>query len=73
MSESILKQKIVSLPFTAELKKVLSTGGVENLEDLLQVEVYNWHNKYRGFNYHHQQEIVKYLEQNKLLRYLKED
>jgi hypothetical protein len=67
----LLQQKIKDLPFSSELTKILLENGLDTLEDLLQVKVFNWH-KYPGFNYHHQHEIVKYLEQNNLLGYLKE-
>ena len=69
----LLNQKIETLPFSTELKNICEENKIDILIDLMDIEVYFWQQKLKGFNYHHQHEIVSYLQQNDLLEFLKED
>ena len=69
----LLNQQIETIPFTEELKKILASGNIHTLKDLLNMEVYNWHKKLSGFNYHHQHEVVSWLQKQDLMEFLKED
>jgi hypothetical protein len=71
--EELLQQKIADLPFTENLKQILHFQKLATLQDVLNIETYNWHKKFPGFTYHHQHEIVSYLQQNDLTEFLKED
>lgn len=70
--KKILHQQIEELPFTSELKYILNKASHKTLHDVLNVEVYKWH-EYLPFTYHHQHEIVSYVIEHKLLDYVKED
>jgi hypothetical protein len=72
-NEKLLQQEIKDLPFTDDLKSILAFNKFQTLEDIVKVEVYNWHKNIPGFNYHHQHEIVTYLMNNDLGHFLKED
>jgi hypothetical protein len=69
----LLNQQLDSIPFSIELKQVCTTNDIHTLEDLLELEVYNWHKKLKGFNYHHQYEVVSYLMENDLMKFVKEE
>ena len=71
--QELLSQKITDIPFSDELKKLLQFNKLETLQDVLNIEVYNWHKKLPGFTMHHQHEIVSYLQKNDLSEFLKED
>jgi hypothetical protein len=71
--ESLLKQQIKDLPFSDELKNVCLNKKIDTLQNLLNIEVYNWHKNLEGFNYHYQHQIVAYLQKNNLMEFLKED
>ena len=70
---NLLTQKISTLPFSEELKNICADKNIHSLNDLLKIEVYNWHKKLPGFNYHHQHEIVSWLQKKDLMEFLKED
>ena len=70
--KNLLLQKIKDLPFTEDLKNILRTYDIKTLQDLLNIELYNWHKKLVGFNYHHQYEIIACLQEAKLMKFLKE-
>jgi hypothetical protein len=69
----LLDQQMETLPFSSELKSICAENHIHTLSDLLNIEVYFWQQKLKGFNYHHQHEIVCYLQQNHLLEFVKED
>lgn len=73
ISEKLLQQKVEDLPFTQDLKNTLLFQKLEILQDVLNIEVYNWHKQMPGFTMHYQHEIVNYLQQNDLTEFLKED
>ena len=68
-----LSKKVADLPFSEDLKQILHFQKLETLQDLLDIETYNWHKNFPGFTYHHQHEIISYLQQNNLEEFLKED
>jgi len=72
-NKMLLNQQLEILPFSSELKMICSEHNIHKLNDLLDIEVYFWQQKLKGFNYHHQHEVVSYLQQNDLLEFLKED
>lgn len=69
----LLKKSIVDLPFTEELKTVLKAHNFATLRDVVDMPVYDWHKKIKGFNFHHQHEIVSYLMNHDLSELLKEE
>jgi len=69
----LLNQEIETIPFTDALKKILASGNIHTLKEILNIEVYNWQKKISGFNYHHQHEIVSWLQKQDLMEFLKED
>lgn len=71
--QELLNQKVNDLPFSDDLKKLLQFNKLVTLQDVLNIEVYNWHKKLPGFTYHYQHEIVSYLQKNDLTEYLKEN
>ena len=71
--QELLNQKITELPFSDDLKNLLQFNKLITLDDVLNIEVYNWHKKLPGFTHHYQHEIVSYLQKNDLAEYLKED
>lgn len=71
--QELLRQQVMDLPFTDELKQLLQVNKLSALGDILAIEVYNWHKNLPGFNFHHQHEIVSYLQEAGLIEYLKED
>jgi hypothetical protein len=70
--EEILKTPIGELPFSPDLKSLLQAQGHQNLQDVLNVPAYKWHD-YPSFSFHHQHEIVDFLQEHDLMDYLKED
>jgi hypothetical protein len=72
-SESdLIFNSIQDLPFSEVLKKVLQQSGIENLKQLTDMYVSDWHKNIPGFNYHHQFEILDYVDKNGLYSYIKE-
>lgn len=70
--QELLNQQVNDLPFSSDLKKLLEFNNLTCLQDVLNIEVYNWHRKLPGFTHHYQHEIVSYLQKNDLIEYLKE-
>ena len=68
---AILSEKIVDLPFSDGLKKILAREQLLCLHDILAVPVKDWM-KYKGFNYHFLKEITEYVQGNGLGRLLKQ-
>ena len=66
----LLKQRIAALPFSEDLIEVCTNNSVYTLENLLDIEIHNWHVLFIGFNYHHQHEIVSYLQTNNLEEFI---
>jgi methionine salvage enolase-phosphatase E1 len=66
----LLGQKIEDLPFSNELKSILSKQGHTCLQDVLNQSVKVWM-YYDGFDYHCLKEIVGYVWENRLVNYLK--
>ena len=71
--QELLSQEIKNLPFTEDLKNLLAANNLKTLQDILNIEIYNWHKQLPGFTMHYQHEIVSYLRQNDLTEYLKEE
>ncbi len=71
--QGLLKQQVKDLPFSSDLKKLLEFNNLATLQDVLNIEVYNWHKNLPGFTHHYQHEIVSYLQKNDLIDSLKED
>jgi hypothetical protein len=69
----LLNQLLESIPFSNELKQVCTANRIHTLQDLLDLDVYDWHKKLKHFNYHHQHEIVSYLIENDLMQFVKEE
>jgi len=72
-NEKPLLQKIEDLPLSEDLKNILRKNKIIDLEQLLNIKVFNWHKNFPEFTYHHQHEIVSYMQQNNLMEYLNED
>ena len=72
-NNNLLLEKIELLPLTAGLKNILLKNNIANLEQLLQIEVHQWHKDFSGFTYHHQHEIVSFIDANNLGDFLKEE
>jgi hypothetical protein len=66
----LLDQQMETLPFSSELKGICAENHILILNDLLGIEVFNWHKKLKRFNYHHQHEVVSYLIKNDLMEFL---
>jgi hypothetical protein len=66
----LLDQQLKALPFSTELKSICAENNILILNDLLGIEVFNWHKKLKRFNYHHQHEVVSYLIKNDLMEFL---
>jgi hypothetical protein len=71
MEEDQLNTKIADLPFSGDLKGILEKQKLVTLRDLLDQEVFQWH-QFPGFDYHKQQEIVQYLVKQQLLKLVKQ-
>jgi hypothetical protein len=69
----LLRKGIADLPFTEEFKDVLKAHNISTLRELVNMPVYDWHKKIKGFNYHHQHEVVSYLDAHDLADLLIED
>ena len=72
-NKKALSKKIEDLPFTEGLKTTLKAHHIHTVKDLLDMPVYDWHKKIKGFTYHFQHEIVSYLEDQDLADLLIED
>ena len=68
-----LNKKIEDLPFTDGLKARLKAHDISTLQELVDMPVYDWHGKIKGFNYHDQHEVVSYLDSHDLMDHLIED
>lgn len=71
--QKLLQQKIQSLPLSPELLKIFGFENMEILQDVLDIEIYNWSDRFPGFTQHHRQDFITWLEENDLTEFLKED
>jgi hypothetical protein len=59
--QELLSAQVKDLPFSDDLKQLLQFNKLATLEDVLNIEVFNWHKKLPGFTMHHKHEIISYL------------
>jgi hypothetical protein len=51
--QELLSAQVKDLAFSDDLKQLLQFNKLATLEDVLNIEVFNWHKKLPGFTMHH--------------------